>query len=65
MNETILDDVMNVSGTISPLTVILLLLITTVGAVFMIALCTGCLKALKSLWNRLFYKKTNKDDVSK
>lgn len=57
MNETILDDVMNVAGNISPLTVILLLLITTVGAVVMIVLCTGGLKAVKKLWKRLFGKK--------
>lgn len=57
MNETILNDVTNVAGNISPLTVILLLLITTVGAVLMIVLCTGGLKAVKKLWKRLFGKK--------
>lgn len=57
MNETILDDVMKVSGNISPLLVILLLVITTVGAVLMITLCTGGLMAVKKLWKRLFGKK--------
>lgn len=57
MNETILGYVMSVAGNISPLTVMLLLLVTTVGAVIMIVLCTGGLKAVKKLFKRLFDKK--------
>ena len=54
MNETILTDVTKVSGNINPLLVIVLLLVTTVGAVAMIALCSGGLVAMKKLFKRLF-----------
>ena len=57
MNGTILEDVMKVSGNISPLLVILLLVITTIGAVLMIILCSGGIMAVKKLWKRLFGKK--------
>ena len=57
MNETILNDVAKVPGNISPLLVILLLVITTVGAVLMISLCSGGMIAVKKLWERLFGKK--------
>lgn len=56
MNETILSVVTKVSGNISPLLVIVLLLITTVGAVAMIALCSGGLAAMKKFLKRLFGK---------
>jgi hypothetical protein len=55
MNGTILEDVMKVSGNISPLLVILLLVITTIGAVLMIILCSGGIMAVKKLWKRLFW----------
>ena len=57
MNETILEDVMKVSGNISPLSVVALLAITLVGALLMITLCNGGLMAVKKLWKRLFGKK--------
>lgn len=57
MNGMILEDVAKVSGNISPLLVILLLVITTVGAVLMIALCSGGMTAMKKLWKRLFGEK--------
>ena len=57
MNETILNDVNRIVGNISPLSIILLLLITTVGAVLLITLCNGGLAAVKALWNRLFGRK--------
>ena len=38
----------------SPLSFILLLLVTVVGAVLLITLCNGGLAAVKALWNRLF-----------
>lgn len=57
MNETILNDVSRVAGNISPLSVILLLLITIVGAVLLVTLCNGGLAAVKALWNRLFGRK--------
>ncbi len=53
----ILSDVMRVSDNISPLSVILLLLITIVGVVLLITLCNGGLVAVKKLWNRLFGRK--------
>ena len=56
MNETILTDVTKVSGNINPLLVIVLLLVTTVGAVAMIALCRGGLVAMKKFLKRLFGK---------
>ena len=57
MNETILEDVMKVSGNLSPLSVVALLAITLVGALLMIILCNGGLMAVKKLWKRLFGKK--------
>lgn len=56
MNEIILSDVAKVTGNINPLLVIVLLLITTVGAVAMIALCSGGLAAMKKFLKRLFGK---------
>lgn len=55
--NNILDDVMEVSENISPLSVVILILITIVGAVVMITLCTGGLAAVKKLWDRLFGRK--------
>lgn len=57
MNENILNDVMQVGENISPLSVILLLVITVVGAVLLIILCNGGISAVKRLWNRLFGRK--------
>lgn len=57
MNAPVLNDVMQVSKNISPLLVIALLVITTVGAVLMILLCSGGLTAVKKLWEQLFGKK--------
>lgn len=57
MNDGILNDVMQVAGNISPLTVVLLLVITIVGVVLMIALCNGGISAIKRLWNRMFGRK--------
>lgn len=57
MNDGVLKDVMEIAGNISPLSVVLLLVVTLVGAVLMIALCSGGLYAVKRLWNRLFGKK--------
>lgn len=57
MNENILNDVMQVGENISPLSVILLLVITVVGAVLLITLCNGGISAVKRLWNRLFGRK--------
>lgn len=56
MNEIILSDVAKVTGNINPLLVIVLLLVTTVGAVAMIALCSGGLAAMKKFLKRLFGK---------
>lgn len=56
MNGTTLDDVMKVAGSINPLLVILLLVVTTVGAVAMIALCSGGLMVVKKLLQRIFGK---------
>ena len=56
MNEIILSDVAKVPGNINPLLVIVLLLVTTVGAVGMIALCSGGLVAMKKFLKRLFGK---------
>lgn len=56
MNGNILSDVSNVAGNISPLSVVLLLVITTVGVVLLITLCNGGLFAVKRLWKRLFGK---------
>ncbi len=53
----ILSDVMQVSENISPLSVILLLLITIVGVVLLITLCNCGLAAMKKLGNRLFGRK--------
>lgn len=53
--NNILDDVMKVSGNISPLSVIWLLLVTIVGAVSMITLCNGGLTAVKKFWDKLFH----------
>lgn len=55
--NNLLDDVMKVSDNISPLSVIGLLLITLVGAVFLITLCNGGLVAVKKLWDKLFHSK--------
>lgn len=57
MNENILSDVSNVAGNISPLSVVLLLVITIVGVVLLITLCNGGLSAVKRLWKRLFGKR--------
>lgn len=57
MNENVMGDVMDVAGNISPLSVVVLLVITLVGVVVMIALCNGGLSAVKRLWKRLFGKK--------
>ena len=57
MNENILNDVMQVGENISPLSVILLLVMTVVGAVLLIILCNGGISAVKRLWNRLFGRK--------
>lgn len=57
MNENVLDNVTNVAGNISPLSVVVLLVITLVGVVLMITLCNGGLAAIKRLWKRLFKKK--------
>lgn len=54
MGGNILRDVNQVSGNISPVSVILLLVITLVGVIVMITLCNGGLAAVKALWNRLF-----------
>lgn len=54
MNDGILNDVMQVAGNISPLSVVLLLVITVVGVVLLITLCNGGISAVKHLWNRLF-----------
>ena len=56
MNEIILSAVATVTGNINPLLVIVLLLVTTVGAVAMIALCSGGLAAMKMFLKRLFGK---------
>lgn len=55
--NNILDDVTTVSGSISLLSVVGLLLITTIGAVLMITLCTGGMVAMKKLWDKLFHSK--------
>lgn len=55
--NNILDDVMEVSENISPLSVVILILITIVGAVVMITLCNGGLAVVKKLWDRLFGRK--------
>lgn len=57
MNDGILNDVMQVAGNISPLSVVLLLVITVVGVVLLITLCNGGISAVKRLWNRLFGRK--------
>lgn len=57
MNETILDNVAKIFGSISPWSVVALLAITLVGVVLMITLCNGGLIAVKKLWKRLFGKK--------
>ena len=57
MNDSILNEVMQVTGNISPLSVILLLVITVVGVILMITLCNGGISAVKRLWNRLFGRK--------
>lgn len=57
MSGNILSDVNRVAGNISPLSVILLLIITLVGVIVMITLCNGGLAAVKALWNRLFGRK--------
>lgn len=57
MNENILSDVMKIGENISPLSVILLLIITIVGVVLLITLCGGGISAVKRLWNKLFHKK--------
>lgn len=59
--DNILSDVSKVAGNISPLSVIVLILVTTVGAVVMITLCCGGLAAVKKLWNRLFGRKDWED----
>ncbi len=59
MNNHILDNVMQVAGNISPLSVVVILLVTLVGAVLMIALCNGGLIAVRRLWHRLFAHKTD------
>ena len=56
MNDSILNDVMLVTGNISPLSVILLLLFKVVGVIRM-TLCNGGISAVKRLWNRLFGRK--------
>ena len=53
--NNILEDVTKVSENISPLLVVGLLLITTVGAVLMITLCSGGMTAVKKLWDKLFH----------
>ncbi len=55
--DDILSDVMQVSGNISPLSVVALLAITIVGVVLMITLCNGGIAAIKKLWDRLFGRK--------
>lgn len=57
MNNNILDDVMQVSGSISPWTVIALILITIVGAVVLIPLCGAAIAAVKKLVDRLLGRK--------
>lgn len=57
MNDSILNDVMQVASNISPLSVVLLLVITVVGVVLLITLCNGGISAVKRLWNRLFGRK--------
>lgn len=57
MNENILSDVSKVAENISPMSVVVLLLVTLVGAVLLIVLCNGGLIAVKKLWERLFHKK--------
>lgn len=57
MNDGILNDVMQVAGNISPLSVVLLLVITVVGVVLLITLCNGGISAVKRLWNSLFGRK--------
>lgn len=57
MNESILNNVNRISGSLSFWQVCLLLLITLAGAVLMIVVCTGGLAAVKALWNRLFCRK--------
>ncbi|MCM1262858.1 MAG: hypothetical protein NC313_09065 [Butyrivibrio sp.] len=52
--NNILDDVMKVSENISPLSVIVLLLISIVGVVLLITLCNGGLITIKKLWDKLF-----------
>ncbi len=61
MNENILSDVSKVAGNISPMSVVVLLLVTLVGAVLLIVLCNGGLIAVKKLWNRLFHKKNTEE----
>lgn len=57
MNDNILSSVSQISGNISPLSVILLLLITIVGVVLLITLCNGGLAAVKKLFDHLFKRK--------
>lgn len=61
MNENILSDVSKVAENISPMSVVVLLLVTLVGAVLLIVLCSGGLIAVKKLWERLFHKKDTEE----
>ncbi len=61
MNENVLSDVSKVAENISPVSVVVLLLVTLVGAVLLIVLCKGGLIAVKKLWERLFHKKDTEE----
>lgn len=50
----ILDDVMKVADNISPLSVVILILISLAGAVVLTALCGCGLEAVRRLWNKVF-----------
>ena len=55
--NNILDSVTQIGKNISPITVIVLIAVSLVGAVVMIALSSGALAAVKGLLNKLFNKK--------
>lgn len=55
-SENILKTVEQIAGDISPLSVLLILAITIVGAVVLIFLCNGGLKAMKKLFHSIFKK---------